>query len=121
MDGAGRTVRTADARTDDVGNGSPSTLYLNTNGAFYNDTVVITHTGLSAKTVTLKVGGDNGYTGKGLGAQMLILLHEFAHTIEAIPHDNNDSTQSDATNKDLLQKCKDEIDAAVKAASGQKK
>ena len=92
-----------------AGFGSNASVFLNTNGAFFNET---TELRTAAGNMPL---GDRAFpaigglfSGGSLGARITIVLHEFAHTLGLIPPDTG-GDDSAANTKTILEKCKDAI------------
>jgi RHS repeat-associated protein len=117
-DAAGTSVRDqpwAARTTQDAG--LDATIILNQNGAFYKDRALVRDAhGSILTTGDLTIGGadkSERYQGKSLGAQVTILAHELAHTINAIPSDAGNPKQSVANTQTILDKCKSEIDKAA--------
>jgi RHS repeat-associated protein len=91
------------AAETDQGTGWTSPIFVNSNGAFYNAVGIV-----NFQAKTLSVGP---YTGGTLQAQMVTLLHEFAHDINAVPRDTDkpNDPQSAANTDTILNHCEKAI------------
>lgn len=115
----GNTISQPYAAKTSEGTGANSTIDLNPNGAFFNSTAFFANSMGSGSPATgdLTIGGSDNprqYAGGSIQAQATILLHEFAHTINLIPSDGGDATQSLKNTQTILDHCKDEIDKLKK-------
>jgi len=63
------------------------------------------------------VGRGYNYQGGGLEAQITILLHEFAHTMDLIPRDKVGGDRSPENTEKILEHCRKAIEDAVKRLS----
>ena len=85
------------------GAGMSATIFINPNGPFFN----AFSSAMGNKV--MQVGPFNGGT---LSAQISILLHEFSHTLNAIPSDHNNVTQSVENTNTVIRHCRRQISAA---------
>lgn len=97
--------------------GRDSTIQLNANGAFFNDTSRIMQLApggmfmLPSGNLMLTISSYDGDTPK---AQITILLHELGHIIGRLPEDDDSwDGRSSRNTSEVLRHCKTEIDVAA--------
>jgi hypothetical protein len=104
------------ARTMQNG-GTGSTVTINGNGAFFRRKDEIYKVswigGMGIPTGTWKYLHIGPYDGGTLPAQVIAVLHELAHVINAIPGDDTSHIRSQQNTELVLQYCKSEVSASA--------
>jgi hypothetical protein len=98
----------------------PVLITINAGGAFFKSSAAVQSyykDGASAGMSVAKRLGIEIYTGGTLHAQVLILLHELAHVLDAIPADSlskGDLWLSDRNTETVLRFCRAQVESATK-------
>lgn len=91
--------------------GSPAIIQVNNYGGFYHNSVKA-QLGPASMFVSGSVGP---FEGGSLGAQVDLLLHEFAHFLKLIPSDKDNADQSVTNAETITKTCLSAIQEAIKA------
>jgi hypothetical protein len=93
--------------------GTSAIILVNTNGAFYNQQAKVGKDvpGVPPLLVPANVGP---FQGGSLGAQIGLLIHEFAHSLNLIPSDKTSSDQSNQNMNTIFKNCLSAIQEAIK-------
>jgi len=104
--------------------GPGATVTINGNGAFFRDRGDIHRlewpTGMAIETGDRRVIHVGPYQGGTLRAQVITLLHELAHVVDAIPEDDSSRfgpARSQKNTDIIVQQCKRSVDSLARASA----
>lgn len=104
--------------------GSGATITINGNGAFFRDRGDIYRLdwrgGMATETGDRRVIHVGPYQGGTLRAQVITLLHELAHVVDAIPEDDSSRfgpARSQKNTDVIVQQCKRSVDSLGRASA----
>lgn len=96
------SISPATAAYTQQGQGADGVIFINKNGAFFNASILV-----DGKPQALNVA--NGYPGGFVSSGILVMLHELAHLVNAIPPDAGNPGQSKTNTQTIIDHCAEEM------------